>query len=133
MLKNDACALFRFYLLFVFRLTFPHYGHGFWVLTWLSQMCRQLDTHLIRKLCIPSKLIESRCVKRLGLVIIKIRNKMHKRRLFNSFCIPFLMIGEPGKVMFVLGLESAVLVYFDIGLILRMQNVLSSFDVVSKL
>jgi hypothetical protein len=133
MLKNYACALFSFYFLFVFRLAFSHYGHCFWVLTWLSQMYRQLATHLIRKLAIPSKLIESRCVKGLGLVIIEIRNKMHKRRLFNSFCISFFMIGEPRKVMFVLGLESTVLVYFNIGLILRMQNVLSSFNVVSKL
>jgi len=124
-------CLFSPDLAFSLRLALPHREIPL-PLPSLPQMLWKLTpSHPIGILRISSKLIIHGGIERITFSELHIRHVMHVRGLLLCLGIPLFMIREPWEIVLELGLEGAVFIDLDVGVVLWMEQVLAGLEVVA--
>ncbi len=134
MLKNDTGAFLGlgFDLLFSFGLAFAH-GYAGREFAGLAEMLRKIFIDFVGKLAVAGELIRHGGVKGVVFMVVGVGKVVHEGGLVESLLIALVVIGEAGEVVFELTFEGSGFIDWEVRLILSVEHVLSSLNVIAMI
>lgn len=133
-LKNDTGAFLGlgFDLLFSFGLAFAH-GYAGREFAGLAEMLRKIFIDFVGKLAVAGELIRHGGVKGVVFMVVGVGKVVHEGGLVESLLIALVVIGEAGEVVFELTFEGSGFIDWEVRLILSVEHVLSSLNVIAMI
>lgn len=107
----------------------------YWVarrLIWFPQICRELLSQLVRKLCVACKLVRHRCMIAALFYKTHIRCVMQDWWIIGSFLISLVMVDEAGEILFEFCRDCSSFIDDQLFAFFADEHVLPRFQIISE-